>query len=574
MQYRDLIYPMWFKGIGLNHKGVQNMKILGLDTETVNGKPMTIQLASRDTVEIIFVNEKNVTEKFVELIRKYVTTKFRTAVFCHNYKDFDLGILFFPYWEQLANDEGFEIKGRGWKLKGRVTGTPFAELSMGKNRTVIFYDSMSFFQMGLDRLAKSMNVGEKKPKPKLLGKKKYTHKDKKFIDYAVNDAVIQHGVGEQIFKYHEKYDVQMSLSIAQLAERIFRHQFLNKPWPSLPDYLNYFCLRSYHGGKNGMYVKPGMYKNVNYYDIKSAYPWAMYQLPDFDDESGSWYEVKELVKEHFGIYKITGTIKDCLYPVCFTDNFKKQVGKGEVYLTSPEVFSALKHKELKIDHIEGLIFAEKNRMEIMFNNEKDTEKTSFQKFIDHFYELKNQTPKEDPNYIFYKIILNSLYGKFIQMVKVSGDVFDLDNYKHVGKKYKVGQMFNPFIASLITGLVRAKMHDLEHKYKALHVATDSIMTKEVIKKELGENLGDLALEFSGDALLLRNKLYVLFDKKKEIKKYALHGFHSNIEKLMELYNRKGHEYTYNHMTKIKESIKQKIHPFQMIQKKANLHLDL
>jgi len=223
-------------------------------------------------------------------------------------------------------------------------------------------------------------------------------------------------------------------------------------------------------------------------------------------------------------------------------------------------------KEIKIKRIEGVIYSPNN---------KHLKQTSLQKFVNHFVSLKQKTPKDNPFYLFYKTILNSLYGKFIQMIKIPNTGVFLDHeQKYVEEQYKTGNMFHPFIASLITGIVRAKIHSLEHKYNAIHTSTDSILTtKEIPKKELSDKLGGLKFEEKGDTLILRNKLYLMFNEKGDLTKYAFHGYRGKVEKLFDMWLKGNYKYEYQHMTKIKESIKQDLTPFKMEKWKAELNLN-
>ena len=93
-----------------------------------------------------------------------------------------------------------------------------------------------------------------------------------------------------------------------------------------------------------------------------------------------------------------------------------------------------------------------------------------------------------------KVILNSIYGKTAQ---------------RVGNK--IGNLFNPIIASTITGTARAMLYSFvqDHKIESnvVSFATDSIIST----KKLDVNsvrLGDFAFENSGnDVYVLQNGIY-------------------------------------------------------------------
>jgi hypothetical protein len=110
---------------------------------------------------------------------------------------------------------------------------------------------------------------------------------------------------------------------------------------------------------------------------------------------------------------------------------------------------------------------------------------------------------------------------------------------------------------LITGFLRAYIHHFEHKYEALHTATDGFATlKDLQKEDEGDELGKLELKYTGKAYFLRNKLYIFFDKDGNIIDYALHGFCGTVEQLLEMIEHKVNEYEVKHIFKVKEALKQ------------------
>ena len=172
-------------------------------------------------------------------------------------------------------------------------------------------------------------------------------------------------------------------------------------------------------------------------------------------------------------------------------------------------------------------------------------------YVDYFFNMKNETPKTNPNYMYYKTLLNSLYGKFIQTTE-DNKYFEVDGIDLKLTTWKAGGLFNPFIASLITGGARAYLHSLEHEYKSIHSSTDSIMTTFKPRKEhLKDELGALQIETFGDGLFVRNKLYAIFG---DTIKYALHGFQGTVTDLIKLYINKEHEYETTKLIQVREGL--------------------
>ena len=550
-------------GIYPNCRGSYYMNIYAIDTESYKGKPMCFQFDDGKEQKIIFVNEGDVTETFLNYLEKIKGSKSLTQnniIFAHNLM-YDMCMLFYKHISKMIEEEKnkgeFKFKINGWKIQGFLFGdSEYIHLKKGRIAFEMI-DCFQFFKMSLNEASRKLLNMKKENPPKNIGKKIFTHQNKKFVKYALRDVYLTREIGKLINDIHNRYNVRQSISISQLAERIFRHKFLRKPIPACPHEIVGPALESYHGGKNGFYVPKGLYKDVYSYDIVSAYPYAMRELPDFSE--GDYYEVNKYEQGYVGIYQVTGNVKFCLYPIIYDINFKPLFDDiQKVWITSYELEEAIYSDEINIKKIKGYIFVPKSKKE----------KTPLQEFVDHFWRLKNETDKLSPYYQFYKIILNSLYGKFIQMRKRPSNT----------KEYKcdewcLGQMFHPFIATLITGKVRAMMHHLEHQHQSIHTSTDSIMTVKPIKeKYLSDDLGGLKFVHKGDCLLLRNKLYLHFDSEGNIKRYALHGFQGTPEKLWEMWLKGIWEYEFEKMNLPLESRVQNLKPFIIEKRKASLHL--
>ena len=84
----------------------------------------------------------------------------------------------------------------------------------------------------------------------------------------------------------------------------------------------------------------------------------------------------------------------------------------------------------------------------------------FRPFIEKFYEMKMNSPKDTAEYAVSKVMLNSIYGKTIQAVNG-----------------KTGKLWNPFYAAVTTGGTRARLAELVrvNGFSALSVATDGII---------------------------------------------------------------------------------------------------
>jgi hypothetical protein len=228
----------------------------------------------------------------------------------------------------------------------------------------------------------------------------------------------------------------------------------------------------------------------------------------------------------------------------------------------------------------------------------------FKEYVTHFYDKKNSADKDDPRFTTYKLLLNCLYGKTYQTVRLTdyqeepNIVWNSQRKKAVRNEavFRAGGIYLPHVGSWITAMTRAKLHHDMHKYQAIDCATDSFKTR--MKVPEGDQLGELKLESEGLLLLIKPKLYVIFSKQlqtkiekdgnlreylkknldslnvgEDIAKFALHGFWGDVKQLLELYVDKGNEYIVSHMVKVKEALRQGKQARVMETQKRHLKVD-
>lgn len=557
---------------------LKNYISIGGDTETYNGQPFCMQFASSELKfeKIIWCNEKTSTRKFLDFCDSLDSGNY--IIWFHNL-DYDMISIFYDRHIILKNEE-FSFEAHGWKVDGVYSSVCFCDMKKG-DKTVYIRDTFAYYKTSLAKLGDMFCPHlPKLPKPKDLGDKIYTDKDKEFCDYAIRDAVISDVVGRYLIDRHVEYGINLSVSAPHFSSNVFRTKFMTKDIPLPSRGKIYAALFSYHGGKNNITVPYGWYQNVTLLDIASAYPSAMAELPSFyERENYHLIEGNKLTEElpRYGIYRISGRAKECKWPILYDSSFMPVVGEFyDVWSTGPEINEGFKSGELDIDSVYGYFY----------DDDADRNESPFKNFAETFYKLKDKDGIQKTERDFYKLILNSLYGKFIQS---RGDkdhlsyYYDLDKMKlNKEKAIIAGGLFHPFIASLITGIVRANIHKLEHKYLALHTATDGIFTMSKNCKEKS-GLGGLKIEAKGDLLIFRNKLYILYSsresnlpsrvfKNKYICKYALHGFRGSVYDLEKIYVTGNPTYQYKKVNKLRESLRRglEVNKFETQQGSLNL----
>jgi hypothetical protein len=314
-------------------------------------------------------------------------------------------------------------------------------------------------------------------------------------------------------------------------------------------------LLAYHGGKIGLHVPPGVYEAVAELDIVSAYPHAMRCLPPLT--AGCWERVNELVAGAAGIYRVSGVVRarcpyGLFYPIAGSPLVRS--GTFDTWVTGWELEEAVPEIELHAVR-DGYVWVPAAGAEAPFAD-----------YVDYFFSLKTTTPKTDPRYATYKLLMNALYGKSIQIT--------IRTSRTTGEEEAVGgPLFNPFWAAQITGHTRARLHRLEHQYHALHSSTDSIMTR-ARDIPTGSRLGDLDEQARGRWLVLRPRLHFLVDDNGEVRKTALHAFRGKTAAaLLAWVLGGGGRYQADRMVRPREAARFGKTPFQMQREWHRLRID-
>jgi hypothetical protein len=272
------------------------------------------------------------------------------------------------------------------------------------------------------------------------------------------------------------------------------------------------------------------------------------------------------------------------WPVVFDHAFKPMRGEfSAIWIQGFELNEALRSGEVKLTKINGWYY----------DHERDHQAPALRAFCEEFFKRK-QHEKDPVKRYGHKSILNAVSGKFIQTRKktlktyVDTDSGDVSS----AAELVAGGMFHSFIAAAITAHTRARIHRLEHDYRALHTATDGFFTSHKPKRDVclttATKLGQLTCDAHGDLLLVRNKLYIMYERtgKKPSKvfpgrfvsKCALHGFQGDVHDLERMIVSGERTYSVTKPNKLKTSIARGLTPNLFETRQMNLrnvpHLEL
>lgn len=556
--------------------------IYGGDTETLSGAPITFQFYSEqaDRNDLIWIDRHAPSKLLMKWCRS-LASHAHHVVYVHNLS-FDLVSFFWDRKPELVTTTSgeFEFSCEGWRVTGVYGAPTFARLiDAASHRTVLIVDSFSYYRASLAKAATVFCPGlPKLVAPEGLGSRMFAKTDRIFTDYAMRDAVVAYHIGIALEELHQEFDLSQTVSVADMAARVFRHHYLKRPIPQPTRPIIECGLNSYHGGKNNLAVAPGWYQGVSSLDISSAYPDAMASFPSFYEERlyKKFRAARPKSVPDLGVYRVVGRSKGCRWPVLFAHDFTpiREEEVPGVCVSGFELNEALRSGEFKPTEVVGWFY----------DAEKDRNDPPLKHYVDEFYARK-EAEKDKAKRAMYKFLLNSISGKFIQTRKQEKVTHvDIDGGQVTDSSDLVaGGMFHPFIASLITGHTRAKIHRLEHQYEAMHTATDGIFTQKKITMKPQTGLGAVVNEAQGDLLLLRNKLYVLYGEGqgeqmssvypgRHIVKAALHGFAGTVEDLERLVTTNTRTYSKSKPNRLRTSLKRGLTPNDFRQQEYKLHV--
>lgn len=537
----------------------EESEVIGTDSETNQGPPITMQFYSETARQIngcVFIKRQSAVLTFLRQLKKLKPGRYR--MYGHNL-EFDMLSFLWEVREKIR-DGNIDLHIGEWDIQGRYAKPIFAVFSDGKRR-IELVDSFLWFMTSLERVAERVCPDlPKLQRPPGLGITDYSPTDMVFVDYAMRDAVVAYHAGHAIERYHRQLEVPSQISLASMGAAVFRTKYMQNDiyQPPLYEWM-VGAAASYHGGVNRILPDADMcwHQNVTALDISSAYPDAWQCLPDFSNPNG--YKSFKSVKRNssirkvpdVGVYKISGTTTKCNWPALFHHDFSPISGNfSNVWVTGWELNEALRADEVRVTKVNGYHYV------------TDSDYSPFREYANFFYNSKNTEQDIVLSYM-HKITLNAPTGKLIQ---TSPD-FTLVDGKLVKIK-RAGGLYHPFAASLTTGHTRAKIHQLEHKYGALHTATDGVFVPGRYEGAREKKLGAVVSEGHGDLALFRNKLYIFYTdaikgktfesqvfKGRHILKCARHGYQGTIADLERMTISPSREYKINKPVKLKTSLK-------------------
>jgi len=443
--------------------------ILALDIETLtstdglifgNQKPYLIQLwGGSDDLDYTFWGIDNCINRFVEWLPTLFEIDKEIYIFAHNGSKFDYKFLL----SEFMNRYTVEIVGDHNKI------------TMFKIRNIYFMDFFLFFPTSLNNLSKSW-IGCEKIEfdhTKITLDNYNTEYKELAIEYCKMDCILLFRIVNKflttIFSTNFKNTINLPGSLnfytaPQLALKIFKQIYLSYDLIGSIGWDYIIEKSSYYGGMCVVYRKKsenlnnfyGEKDNLYCYDINSCYPASMLKkMPyKFIDEIINCDEINEYIDYY--LYEIDYEYPDNQIIV----NLPTRIDGEIVYLKygnkkwhwGNEINSSLSlgAKILKIHKIrryEGLYI--------------------FKEYIEDIYNMRLEAKRNNNTCLvdFFKLLMNSLYGKLGQKLNLQKNIVSISELNEVVMYYNDNKIKN--IKLLDGNCVEYEYEDLNEFYNQI-----------------------------------------------------------------------------------------------------------
>lgn len=424
----------------------------------------------------------------------FFSRRYRGANFVAYNLAYDSGALLQTLSEALLKDLWKTGKTSDPPYKYRSIPKKMLSISRGKN-AVHFWDISNFYEGSLEvNAAKYLNEHKLDMETKKFTREYVRDNWSKLSEYCIRDAVLTQRLAEQMIALFERLGVypQKLFSIAYISYQHFRRRCpyvtVRRFWNNERDVLDY-AMRAYNGGKFEV-TKKGLGEYYEY-DIISAYPFEIRNLVDI-----SWARIVRSKRYRrqavYGFLDVKLNIPFGVYSPCVVKRSSVNcypVGEYHRTITKTE-YDYLVSQGVDIT-IQDAVWIHIDNRQFPYRRE-----------IDKLVGLKNEYKKSgsELDYHTIKILMNSLYGKFVQLIPGS-------------EHWKARSCWNPIYGSIITANVRVRMSGLQARYSHIcAVHTDSVISDNPLPYRNHGKLGDLILECNGTGLLLGSGVYQIGDK--------------------------------------------------------------
>lgn len=341
------------------------------------------------------------------------------------------------------------------------------------------------------------------------------------LSYLRADCVYLH---ELVTGFIEEFGLSLTMASAAMREMSKFYDVDKIPSEQVDEQFRRF----YFGGRVQCFEKGLLHGNFKVYDVNSMYPSVMRNYQHPISANIITYQARHFEQglQHCDFAVVEGRNKGALPWRQENGALTFEREYGTFFTTGHELRAAL---ELGLFEIKSI--------HEMYKSEAST---SFDEFIDHFYNLRQQAKARGDRLkdLFYKLVMNGSYGKYAQNPEnfkdwcivddeILGDGWlpevEFDNgliiYSRPTQKPLYLFRYNVLTAASITGAARAELlRGIASAERPVYCDTDSVICESLDRTLDDKELGAWALEATGQKLAIAGKkMYCLLNDGKPVK---------------------------------------------------------
>jgi hypothetical protein len=440
----------------------------------------------------------------------------------HNYFfriDYDLNMLFSKVeLNQTVIDffNGVEIKLYNYKLQ--YFRHKIFRIKKGK-QSVKFFDVSNFFKASFIKTLEILKIDLTETEEEILKEFKIKRSEfskeeiKQIINYNKIECQLGIKIVQKIYSLLpaelKNYSLYGSSAIAQ---NFLTQKEIHKK-NSFGFYNDEVFESAYFGGRMECF-KIGTFGKSNKYDINSAYPYIIKDLRKIKGMENKKYKNQKVKKQNLYLLEFEIMERDLigLLPIRLKSGYLvfPAIGKGWYYGT--EVLELISYSKKYLIEYKISEFIEITLGEKIFNENE----------IENLFEKRNELKKQNDlrNYI-YKILLNSIYGKFAQQIGAR-------------------KFLNFYYAGFITSSTRAMLLNavIDYAKEVIFFATDGILINKNLHVNVSYDLGKWEKIKIKKSVVLMSGVYKCIDEKNKIH-LGERGFNFNFDKSVEQIKKTG-----------------------------------
>lgn len=336
-----------------------------------------------------------------------------------------------------------------------------------------------------------------------------------------------------VMKFIDRFGVRLTLAgtTFNVMKKQFKYEIENTDYIYDSHFRNF-----YYGGRVECMQTGVINKQLNYYDINSAYPYAMlHEHP----QGNSFIQKKTLPKKAGGWFaEIEAISKGCLPFRGEKMEYHRDNISRKYFATGWEIIAGLETKTLIIKKVHNVYIHCFTR--------------NFKEYVNYFYNEKNnaKNANDKDTETFSKLMLNAAYGKFGQDSREfhdykivefgtdelngfmwDSDIGDFELHKKKSKEEQDCEFYNVATAASITGFVRAYLwRAICASSNAIYCDTDSLLC-ESFSGAIGSDLGEWKHEAEIKRAYIGGRKFYLLDCVDGTTKQATKGFRATPEQL-------------------------------------------